>query len=235
MFEKGNYNLLCGIGTTFEWPEDHYLVVSCDPGIKNFAMRIEKRFKDGKIIMISYGKVDLNDTDCKSRYEILYDYLDTFKDKFIHAHMFIVERQLPKNFDACRISQHVLSYFVMISRESKIKNPVIMDISARNKGYQLGAPKKCKDYWLKKWSVLRAAELFSIRQDAESFKLLQDLKKKDDIADTAIQIEAVFKLLKLPLTPGFNTECNLTMDEVKIKERPKPAKPEKKVKRKNVL
>jgi Poxvirus A22 protein len=223
--ERSLYNLYIGLDTDWKWDSKHYMVVSCDPGVKNFAMRIEKRETD-KITSVVIDKIDLTDTKERSRYEQLYDFLESYNHYFIKTHIFIIERQLPKNFDASRIAQHAISYFIRMKKLSEIKNPVVMDISPKVKGYQLTAPKKCKEYWLKKWAVLRAAQLFKARGDDYAYSMLQEYKKKDDISDTAIQIEAVFRMLKLPLTCNFDHDHCIEMEEVKTTERPKvPVKP----------
>jgi len=223
-----SHTIYMGIGTNWTWDADHYLVVSCDPAIRNMAIRIEKRFKNplnntcGDIILIETDKVDLLEKDNKSRYELLYDFLDKFREIFKDVHIFIIERQLPKNFEAVKMSQHIISYFLNMRHESRIKNYVVMDVNSQNKGKQLGVPQKCKDYWLKRWSIVRAEELFKIRKDERSLEILKNNRKKDDIADVAIQIEAVFRLLKLPLTQNFDHDYVWTIEEVQRKLKPAP-------------
>lgn len=223
-------NIYLGLGHTFSWPEDHYMVVSCDPAIRNFAIRIEKRYKSGQIIMLESSKIDILDTPTQTRFEILHNFLDTFRPYFLQTHIFVTERQLPKNFDAREIAQHAISYFMTLRKEFTL-NPVILDISARNKGRHMGAPQKCTDYWLKKWAVLRAAELFKARHDNKSLDQLINIKKKDDVADTAIQIEALFVILRLPLTENFDHSCNMTMADLRRMEKPKPVKAAKEPKK----
>jgi hypothetical protein len=218
------HSIYVGLGTKWKWQQDHYMVVSCDPAVRNFALRIEKRYKSGEIVMIDCEKFDLADTPERSRYEILYDHFDRFRDKFRDVHIFVCERQLPKNFDARQIAQHAMSYFIGMRHETRIYNPVILDISSKNKGYQLGVPPKCPPPLLKKWAILRAAELFKARKDEKSYELLETYKKKDDISDTAVQIEALFRMLKLPLTEGFDHDKEWTVQEIKDAKVPTTAK-----------
>lgn len=191
-------------------------VVSCDPGVVNFSTRVERRYPNGIIEVLLAENINITDTRTKTRYEQLHDLMDSHRDIFVAADLFIVERQLPKNFVATAISNHALSYFMSLRKHFSGKEVIIMDITAKNKGLQLSVPKKCQGYWLKRWSVLRAYELFKCRNDTAGVLMLDSADKRDDLADTAIQIEAVFRILGLGLTPNFDHDAGpKTTEEVK--------------------
>lgn len=234
MSKMSRYNIYFGKQNKLTFSEGQ--IVSCDPGIKNFAMRIEYRSLDGDIKMIMSDRIDISDTVYKSRYEQLHEFLDTHREQIIKCKLFIVERQLPKNFEATAMSNHVLSYFMTL-RHLLPSESVIIDVTAKNKGYQLGAPKKCIDYWLKRWAIIRAEALFKCRNDTEGLSMLYLYDKKDDISDTAIQIEAVFRMLGFKTTTGFDLDGGpQSLNEVKLewksfclksKEMKKASKPPK--------
>lgn len=222
------HEIQLGLGSKFDWTDDHYLVVSCDPAIKNFAMRIEKRFKNGSIVLVACEKVDFSEsTKIKwTKYEQLHNFLDKYREIFLDAHIFVVERQLPKSFQAMKMSHYALGYFISLRNYfrtgtndpdslKRYTGPVVMDISSTQKGHQLGSPKGCKKNWLKKWSALRAVQLFEARKDYKSLDMILTMKKKDDVADTAMQIEALFRILKLPLTENFNHDDTMSLDDVR--------------------
>ena len=115
------------------------------------------------------------------------------------THYIIIERQLPENYQATRVAQHLLSYFIF-HLQDKYLLPSICEIDPKAKGKLLGAPKGCNKNELKKWSVVKALELSEMRKDTLTINLLNKMKKKDDIADVLCQIEAFCKMVGLPLT-----------------------------------
>jgi len=188
------------------WSEPFVRIISIDPGTKNFCIRVEERPKDptsGLIKGLLYERLtltnQLNEEMLYSVYDVLTEFLDNHLDLFLTCHIVIMERQVPLNYRAVRISQHALSYFMF-----KLKNnpllPLIMEIDSKLKGKQLGAPQGINENQLKKWSVQKATELLTIRRDEFSLTKLRKATKKDDLADTVCQIEALFSYLQWPLT-----------------------------------
>lgn len=194
--------------TDDRWDDyDYYRVVSIDPGTKNFAIRVEKRPKiadDFQIKTELYERLRLTDgvdeeMQC-SIYTVLTDFLDEHLHLFLDCHYIIIERQLMQNYRTVRISQHVLTYF-MIKLKDKPSLPIILEIDPKLKGKQLGAPKGITERQLKQWSVEKATELLGWRGDSLALdKLKKSKTKADDLADTVCQIEAVFSYLGLPVT-----------------------------------
>lgn len=176
------------------------IIASVDPGVRNFALRIEGRdIKTGHIRLIAFHNVDLTDgkgintkqsqgTNLASAFMRLTAFMKTLSNILEACHLFIIERQLPKNYMATRIAQHAVSFLVISIEASKL--PTIIEVSARLKGQLLGAPKGTKGKQLKKWSVEKAIQLLTAYQDTNSLTLLSQASKRDDLADTFCQIEA---------------------------------------------
>ena len=188
-----------------EWyNRDNHRILSIDPGRKNFCFRIE--YRDSKCIKVeAYEKMDLisNLSDQYSNIDYIYrnviTILEKYKNLILTCNIIIIERQLMINYKMVRFSQHVITYLMMLLKDNNEKS-VILEIAPHLKSKQLNAPKK--DIDVKKWSVEYAIDLLNIRNDTDSLNIIKKApkSKKDDLSDTVIQIEAVFKLFNLPLT-----------------------------------
>ncbi len=202
-----------------KWNDEYYQIVSIDPAKKNYALRIERRYKNGWITPIVFDKTAIEcievcgDTIICNTYEVLTAFLNKYKDKYYECHYIIVERQLPQNYKATRIAQHTISYFSILLKNSPLM-PSIIEIDPKLKGRVLGAPKGINDNQLKRWAIEKARELLTIRRDEFSLKVLDHFKKKqDDLADTVCQIEAFFITIGLPCTyppPNKTIVLNIT-------------------------
>lgn len=190
------------------WTEDYYQVVSIDPARKNYGFRIERRYKNGKIIPIFFEKVhienikeDDNIIICNT-YQTLTQFLDQYKEEYFKCHFIVIERQLPQNYKASRIAQHTISYFSLLLHNSPLL-PAIVEVNPQLKGKMLDAPSYMTDKQLKKWAVIVARKLLKIRGDEHSLKIMDKHKnKQDDLADTICQVEALFICWQLnPITP----------------------------------
>lgn len=188
----------------------YHKVISIDPGTANFCIRVETRPKGdyGLITMDLYHRLTLtdyiNEEMLCTTYDVLTQFLDQHIDLFLQCHMVIIERQLPINYRTVRISQHALTYFMI-----KLKNtpllPLIMEVDPKLKSRELKAPPSLTESQLKKWSIDKATELLTLRQDQASLAVLQQSKKKrDDLADTVCQIEALFSYLGFRSTPQIS-------------------------------
>lgn len=187
------------------------IVVSIDPATKNFAMRIEIRNKD-KVTPLVFIKTSFltESSDEEGKVNILYASISTFLNKYFEYYMkssyIIIERQPPINYKSVRISQHLISYFLLILRDSAL-NPVIVEVDPHLKAKMLNGPKGIGKRELKKWSRNTAREISTIRGDLFSLDVMNKAKgKEDDLADTICQIEAFFKLIGLP-----SAELSLSM------------------------
>jgi hypothetical protein len=164
-----------------------YRIVSIDPATDNFGFRIEERYPN-RITTIAFDKVKFDRSIVESGSSILYnqiyEFLDRYKQYYPSCHIFLIERQMAINYRATRIGQAVISYFIMQSR-SNTGHSIVVEIDPKIKGKMLG---DC------------CINLFTIRQDCDGYKILMSHKKRDDLADTVIQIEAFFKRIGLRLT-----------------------------------
>jgi hypothetical protein len=187
---------------------DYYDVVSIDPGRKNFAIRIERRnLITYEIKALAFEKIDLVGKDKEDSIEVvdsMYKRINDFLDKYLHliklCHVVIIERQLHINYKMVRFSQHIISYLTINLRNAKFF-PVILEVSSKLKSHQLQAPKGISDKEIKKWAISKADQLLKIRKDDYSLSVIAAAKKKkDDLSDTIVQIEAIFSLFQLQLT-----------------------------------
>lgn len=205
-------NILPPIGQDI--PVEGCQCVSIDPAIKNFAIRIEKRYKTGYIETLYMNRIDFSQYDNSSETNgttginpqilytassILMELLPIFQESRIIA----IERQLAINYKSTRIFQHILTFFLMVINTFK-NYCIIMDINPKLKGKMLGAPKGLNHYSLKMWSIDKAIELLTWRNDQLALQIINHHRKNknkqigktkaDDLADTVNQIEAWFML-----------------------------------------
>lgn len=200
-----------------EWNtrKDYYRVMSIDPGKKNFCFRIELRNLETNTITTEvFEKIDLIGSQNTDRVTV--DFINrnaiTILDKYINlilnCHVVIVERQMTINYKMVRFSQHVITYLMVRLRDNSIKT-VIIEIDSKLKTKQLRAPKKLGSKETKLWAIEKATELLKNRGDTVSLKVMDKAQKskKDDLADTIVQIEAVFSYFNL-LTTEVSVRAN---------------------------
>lgn len=196
--------------TVRKWPEI-IRIISIDPGIRNFALRVESRGvrnSNYPIRTIVFDKLHikdkeryLNDENVDKLYKLLTDFLDQYLDIFKTCHLVLIERQLPHNYKATRVAQHTLTYFLIHLRDIIPNMAMVVEVDPKLKGRELGAPNTLNERGLKEWSVVKAREIMTQRRDTDGLEILEKHKKKaDDIADTLCQIEAFFSYNGWPLT-----------------------------------
>jgi len=193
-------------------------VISIDPGIRNYALRVEERSiqtSSYPIKTLVFEKLRISNKDRELSeisecmiYKLLSKFLDKYLKVFKTCHIIIIEKQMPFNYKATRIAQHTLTYFM-----THLKNistyPLIYEISAKLKGKELGASSHLNERGIKVWAVEKATELLELRKDENGLQILKKNKKKaDDLADTVCQIEAFFSLNNWPLTQKVITLKN---------------------------
>ena len=225
------------------WNQNYYQVVSIDPSIKNFGFRIERRYivqsngilSSGPIVPLSFLRVAFGPPPVKKKknaegklvpiepepdpngpvtlYSEVTDFLDQHIPAFLETHFFIIERQLPHNYRAVRISQHVISYLLDRLKSAPLM-PIMMEIDSKLKSRQLGCPRGLNERQNKLWLIAKALDLCRIRGDTASLNLITREKKKDDLSDTICQIEAIFILLQLPATGTSPQTPHLTLQVI---------------------
>jgi hypothetical protein len=185
------------------WKQGYYQVLSIDPGWKNFAVRIERRYPCGRIDPLLFTRFDFTQVEDSGgavlSYGLMLASLESLLSLFLECHIVMIERQLPENYQSTRCMQHALSFLMTKLRDSPLM-PMIIDVDPQLKGRMLGAPKGCKGNDLKRWAVEKAHELLSARDDQASIDIISKHGKKDDLCDTIVQIEAWFAYNNLPLT-----------------------------------
>ena len=196
------------IGT--EIPETGCQCVSIDPAPKNFAIRIEKRYRTGYVETIYMTRINFGEYGDASEttgttvidprmLAAITHFLQSILPLMRETRIFGMERQMAKNYKSTRIFQHVLTFLMMSTPH--FTNPcIIMDISPKLKGRMLGAPKHLNYYGLKKWAIEKAIQLLTWRNDQIGLQTLVQHRgksetKADDLADTIVQIEAWFTLV----------------------------------------
>lgn len=199
------------------WPEI-VNIISIDPGIRNLVVRVESRGIniDMPIKTIVFEKLHISeetrklDGNIDNLYLYITDFLDRYLNIFKNCQILIIERQLSINYRAVRISQHILTYFLMHFKNNETGS-LIYEIDSKLKGRELGAPKNLNERGLKLWAVEECKRIFDKRKDMLGLQILHANKKKaDDHSDTVIQIEAFFSFNGWKLTP---TPINIILQQ----------------------
>lgn len=182
-------------------------IISIDPGVVNLCIRVEERpFNKGiyyipktyyyERFFMKKEELELSDINENLYYKRFLEIFNSNLELFKTCHIVIMERQLPWNYKSVRISQHILTYF-MIHLKDLPQYPLIFEIHSTLKSKQLGAS-HLNSHAIKTWSVDYAKEILISRNDTYALDILNKSKKKDDLADTVTQIEAFFTLMKWP-------------------------------------
>jgi hypothetical protein len=173
--------------TDREWRGRFYKIVSIDPAIKNLAIRVEHRFPNGSTKAVLYER---NNFESGTLIEIL-NYLESKWHLMIDPHFVIIEKQLAFNYKALRVSQHLLTFFYMKCQNNPVKT-IIVEIDPKLKS-KFFTSVKMNPKEVKKWAVGKAEEILVANNDLESLARMKSSKKKDDMADVVVQIEAFWK------------------------------------------
>lgn len=184
------------------WTGEFVDVASIDPARKNYALRIERRHASGEIVMLAFDKVDLDPayTNAKSpgggEFVAYYQNCTLFLKQHLatlsECHYIIIERQLPENYVSTRIAQHTVS-LLSVALEDAPHLPIIYEVDPKLKGKVLGYPPHFNKRKLKLWSICIARQMLAARGDQESLLEMDKWgKKQDDLADTVLQVQALF-------------------------------------------
>jgi hypothetical protein len=175
-----------------QW-NDEIVVVSIDPGKKNLAIRIELRYSKQQCIPVTLfmQRVSFDGDDKYKTYLSIKNYFDSLDDYLKYASLFVIEKQLPVNYEILRISQHIIT-LIMI----KYPSAMIVEIDPKQKS-KLFDVKYLNSKGLKKWSIETAIALLNNRNDQVAQSIIKSEKKKDDLCDTILQSEAACHLIGL--------------------------------------
>lgn len=174
-----------------------------------FKENLNKIYLNGKNIL--FENLDITKNCQKNSYlelEMFYnmtEMLDLYEDFWKQCDIFLVEQQMSfgknRNTMALKLGQHCQSYFSI----KYGRNVDIIEFPAYNKTNILGAEKiytgKGKNKYKtidkparKKWSIEKAKDIFTLRNDLESLEIILSSRKKDDLADVLCQLQA-FKVI----------------------------------------
>ncbi len=116
--------------------------------------------------------------------------LDTHKHWFDQCTHIIIEQQRHKNIMAIKLAQHCFSFFTFHYANFKC----IVEFPAYHKTKVLGADKGISKYQRKTWATRKATEILLDRGDESTLNTMTKHKKRDDISDVIVQMQA-FKFL----------------------------------------
>lgn len=181
-------------------------IVSIDPGSKNFAIRIEIRDAATGVKPIYYNVWDIRTSPkCKTdpnepveTYRNLIAKFEEIRELITDTNVVVIERQLPINYKSSLMMQ-TADVILSIWLKDSPYYPIIYKVMPQLKGRMLGAPSKISKEELKQWAVVKATEILTLHKDAWSLEVINNNKKKDDLADTVVQLEALLMYWKHPL------------------------------------
>lgn len=175
----------------------NYLIgVFIDPGIINCAIRICKNdLITNTITTILQIKLNFNDPTPDLHYFNAITILNKYLSYFKWSHYIVIEKQLPINYKLVRMSQHLISYF-MITLKNKGFRPLIYEIDPKQKSHLLGGKFKMPKAKLKIWCKDKALEILLARNDISTYNFIINSKKQDDHGDTVCYDECWWLLIK---------------------------------------
>lgn len=201
-----------------KWP-DRIRVISVDPGLTYFAINVSERNikKPDVIKTLLYDMVGLKkdeqeltkDNECRW-FTFIQGFLDQYVELFKTCHIVVIEKQLPVNYRCVRMSQHILTYFMILLKNRTPSLPMFFEVAPTLKGRELGAPPNLNEKGIKLWAIEKAHELLTIREDEYGLSVLERKvngrkEKKDDLSDVIVQVEALFSYFGWPLTQKIET------------------------------
>lgn len=184
------------------WDGDSLIVVSFDSGTINFCMGVFYKETRKQPVRIVDELIDISEPDggtptdaivsniVDQRYGVLHRAIQKHSSYIYHANYIIIEKQLSDNYAAVRVSQHIITQVIgIVTMGDNKKMPMIVEIDPRVKSRVLMAP-AVTGKKIKKWSCLYMIYMcYHSRNVALLEKLLME-KKRDDLSDIEVQIEA---------------------------------------------
>lgn len=178
---------------------------SIDIGIKNFAFRIEKRISETETEPLFFDLQNFNSQNIitevtPATLNQLSNWLNTLEIMKV-MDLLIIEKQVGKNVIALQLESYLLGYMTARIKYadpcySLNKELVIISINPKLKGRMLGAPKSLVGKQIKLWAQDKAIEILTARQELWSLSVIGRNKKKDDLCDTIVQLEAFILWMK---------------------------------------
>jgi hypothetical protein len=138
----------------------------------------------------THSIVGNRDYDIEAR-KTLFSLLQKNKEIWETCQTFVIEQQQEVvrfkqvNPKAVKIGEAALSWLII-----HFPNATFDVFCPVNKTRVFDAPKKMKPQQRKQWSCEKAEEILTKRDDQQSLSILLQLKKKDDISDAFMQLQA---------------------------------------------
>lgn len=175
-------------------------VAMIDPGTRNYCIRVEERNLNGRMAPKLYAKWDLAEADPSGEevditMAVLTRRLNGYKDLFLTVDRVLIERQLPINYNSTLVMQHTRSYFEILLADLP-SLPTIHLVDPKLKSRILAKRMKMTKPELKAWSPGEAAKWLLLQNDKWSLSILEEAKKKDDLADVVVMREAYYRYMK---------------------------------------
>lgn len=186
-----------------------YRIAAFDIGKRNFAFVIGQVFDETHFIVEGFYLFDLvgersSSIPVMDIYQQLYMVLQQFSEEWEHTNIILIEQQFAKkhrtNIQALKLSQHVLSYFLLQHQFSRKGKKRIIEYPSYLKT-QLFDQSFSKKYDRKQWSVQYAHSWIQQCELQHQTQWLtewfSEFKKKDDVADCLLMILSFLKKLQM--------------------------------------
>jgi len=207
--------------TLNSWRGDSYTIISIDPGIVSYGIRLERRkrimrsmFEDvnSDIDIVTdrnrLKKIGRGETIYMERWQLA-PHRDTYP---INVLLSILQKKL--NWFYQSFPEALCVHIFIIERQlphnyksvriqqhtltdalSRLRSselsPYICEVDPKFKGQGMLVPKDLNETQLKEWSVVFAEAYMKHWNDVQGLQVYNQTKKKDDISDTVTQIEGV--------------------------------------------
>ena len=156
------------------------MITSIDIGIRNFCVYVENNDKQCVLLEIfNLGAVNSGMRIYENLNEVVL-HLNTY---ISNSSIILIEQQVKMNPKALKV-QYVL-VGILLGIGVSIKN--IKIYPAYNKTKLLNAPANITKPQRKKWAVEMALLLLAEREDYDTFNIIANAPKKDDMADAFLQ------------------------------------------------
>lgn len=114
--------------------------------------------------------------------------LDSYRPYLDQCSTIVIEQQMSYgskiNTMAIKIAQHTYSYFLFRYGQSK----QIVEFPSYNKTQILGAPAGLEKPQRKKWAIVKADEIWTMRGDMDASEYVGSKRKKDDMSDCLLHV-----------------------------------------------
>lgn len=166
-----------------------------------WASVIEQVVKMGRIILLKNTDLTNDCTTLKmlepQHFVNMTATLDRYKEYWNRCSVVLIEQQMgfgkERNIMALKLGQHCYSYFSFQYAGFK----ELVEFPAYNKTRILGAKKKITKYQRKTWAIQKALEILTLRKDRDTLDTIMTCRKKDDMSDVIVQLQAYKAMMYL--------------------------------------